>query len=149
MSQSCERSVAITMSLPTHIPVLFNEAIQGLQPRAGGYFVDSTIGPGGHATAILEKISPSGKLLGIDADPEALKIAETNLGKYHEAVTLVNDSFANLEAICTRYHFHPVDGILFDLGVSSPQLDTAERGFSFQHDASLDKIGRASCRERV
>ena len=126
------------MSLPTHIPVLLNEAVEGLQPRAGGYFVDCTVGLGGHATAILEKSSPSGKLLGIDADPEALKIAEMKLGNYHEAVVLVNDNFANLEAICTKYHFHPVDGILFDLGVSSLQLDTAQRGFSFQHDALLD-----------
>jgi len=126
------------MSLPTHIPVLLNEATEGLQPRAGGCFVDCTVGLGGHAAAILEKLSPSGKLLGIDADLEALEIAEMKLGDYHEAVTLVNDNFANLEAICTEYHFHPVDGIIFDLGVSSLQLDTARRGFSFQHDATLD-----------
>lgn len=170
MNQCCERSEAITMSLPTrplpnkggsgeghrslcplpnkgrgeegllpsyHIPVLLNEAMQGLQLRAGGYFVDCTVGLGGHAVAILEA-SPSGKLLGIDADPEALKIAEIRLSDYREAVTLVNDNFANLEAICTKYHFRPVDGILFDLGVSSLQLDTARRGFSFQHDAPLD-----------
>ena len=126
------------MSLRNHIPVLLNESIEGLHPRAGGYFIDCTIGLGGHAAAILEKISPSGKLLGIDADPKALEIAETKLGNYHEAVILVNDNFTNLETICTRYHFHPVDGILFDLGVSSLQLDTAERGFGFQHDAPLD-----------
>ena len=126
------------VSSPSHMPVLLNEAIEGLQPRAGEYIVDCTIGLGGHAVAILKNISPSGKLLGIDADPEALRIAEIKLNEYREAVTLVNDNFANIEAICTKYHFHPVDGIFFDLGVSSLQLDTAERGFSFQHDAPLD-----------
>jgi 16S rRNA (cytosine1402-N4)-methyltransferase len=93
---------------------------------------------GGHAAAILEKISTSGRLLGIDADPEAIRISKDKLSDYGEAVTLVNDNFINLEAICKRYRLHPVDGILFDLGVSSLQLDTAERGFSFHLDAHLD-----------
>jgi 16S rRNA (cytosine1402-N4)-methyltransferase len=126
------------MSLPVHVPVLPNEVIAGLQPQRGGYFVDCTVGLGGHAAAILEKISTSGRLLGIDADPEAIKLSQDKLGDYGEAVALVNDNFINLEAICKRYHFHPVDGILFDLGVSSLQLDTAERGFSFQLDAPLN-----------
>jgi 16S rRNA (cytosine1402-N4)-methyltransferase len=126
------------MSLPVHIPVLLDETIEGLQARRGGYFVDCTVGLGGHAAAILEKISPSGRFLGIDADPEAIHASRDKLRDYGEAVTLVNDNFVNLEAICRRYHFHPVDGILFDLGVSSLQLDTAERGFSFRLDAPLD-----------
>ena len=126
------------MSLPRHIPVLLNEAIEGLRPQLGGCFVDCTVGLGGHAAAILEKISPAGRLLGIDADPEAIRVAQIKLGCYGEAVTLVNDNFANLETICDKYHFHPVDGILFDLGVSSLQLDTAQRGFSFQREAPLD-----------
>ena len=128
----------ITMSVPVHVPVLLDEVIAGLQARRGGYFVDCTVGLGGHAAAILEKISPSGRLLGIDADPEAIKVSQDKLSDYGEAVTLVNDNFVNLETICRRYHFHPVDGILFDLGVSSLQLDTAERGFSFQLDAPLN-----------
>jgi 16S rRNA (cytosine1402-N4)-methyltransferase len=128
----------VAMSLPVHVPVLLDEVIAGLQPQRGGYFVDCTVGPGGHAAAILEKISPSGKLLGIDADPEAIKLSQDKLSDYGDAVTLVNDNFINLEAICKRYHFHPVDGILFDLGVSSLQLDTAERGFSFHLDAPLN-----------
>ena len=128
----------VAMSLPVHVPVLLDEVIAGLQPQLGGYFVDCTIGLGGHAAAILEEISPSGRLLGIDADPEAIKLSQDKLGDYGEAVALVNDNFINLEAICKRYHFHPVDGILFDLGVSSLQLDTAERGFSFQLDAPLN-----------
>jgi 16S rRNA (cytosine1402-N4)-methyltransferase len=128
----------VAMSLPVHVPVLLDEIIAGLQPQRGGYFVDCTVGLGGHAAAILERISPSGRLLGIDADPEAIKLSQDKLSDYGEAVTLVNDNFINLEAICGRYHFHPVDGILFDLGVSSLQLDTAERGFSFHLDAPLN-----------
>ncbi|HUW45306.1 MAG TPA: 16S rRNA (cytosine(1402)-N(4))-methyltransferase RsmH [Dehalococcoidia bacterium] len=128
----------VTMSLPVHVPALLDEVIAGLQAQRGGYFVDCTVGLGGHAAAILKKISPSGRLLGIDTDPEAIKVSQDKLSDYGEAVTLVNDDFVNLEAICRRYHFHPVDGILFDLGVSSLQLDTAERGFSFQLDAPLD-----------
>jgi 16S rRNA (cytosine1402-N4)-methyltransferase len=128
----------LTMSLPVHTPVLLAEAIAGLQARPGGYFIDCTVGLGGHAAAILEKILPSGKLLGIDADPEAIRVSRDKLSAYGEAVTLVNDNFVNLEAICKRYQFHPVDGILFDLGVSSLQLDTAERGFSFHLDAHLN-----------
>jgi len=128
----------VAMSLPVHVPVLLDEVIAGLQPQRGGYFVDCTVGLGGHAAAILEKISPPGRLLGIDADPEAIKLSQDKLSDYGEAVTLVNDNFVNLEAICRRYHFHPVDGILFDLGVSSLQLDTAERGFSFHLDAPLN-----------
>jgi 16S rRNA (cytosine1402-N4)-methyltransferase len=130
--------MSVTMSLPVHVPVLLDEVIAALQPRRGDYFVDCTIGLGGHAAAILEGISPSGRVLGIDADPEAIKASQDRLSAYGKAVTLVNDNFVNLEAICRRYHFHPVDGILLDLGVSSLQLDTAERGFSFHLDAPLD-----------
>jgi 16S rRNA (cytosine1402-N4)-methyltransferase len=128
----------VAMSLPVHVPVLLDEAIAGLQPQRGGYFVDCTVGLGGHAAAILEKISLSGRLLGVDADPEAIRLSQDKLVDYGEAITLVNDNFINLEDICERYHFHPVDGILFDLGVSSLQLDTAERGFSFHLDAPLN-----------
>jgi 16S rRNA (cytosine1402-N4)-methyltransferase len=128
----------VTMSVPVHVPVLLDEVIAGLQAQRGGHFVDFTVGLGGHAAAILEKISPSGRLLGIDTDPEAIKLSQDKLVDYGEAITLVNDNFINLEDICERYHFHPVDGILFDLGVSSLQLDTAERGFSFHLDAPLN-----------
>lgn len=130
--------MSVAMSLPVHLPVLVDEVVEGLRARPGGYFVDCTAGLGGHAAAILERILPSGRLLGIDADPEAIRASQDRLSKYGEAVTLVNDNFVNLEAICERYQFHPVDGILFDLGVSSLQLDTAERGFSFHLDARLN-----------
>lgn len=130
--------MSLIMSLPTHIPVLLEEAMEGLQVQPGGCFVDCTVGLGGHAARILENISTRGRLLGIDADPEAIEVAKSKLAHYGEAVTLVNDNFANLEAICNKYNLYSVDGILFDLGVSSPQLDTAQRGFSFQRDAPLD-----------
>ena len=130
--------MSVAMSVPVHVPVLRDEVVAGLQPRPGGHFIDCTVGLGGHAAAILERICPSGRLLGIDADPDAIKISKDKLSDYGEAVTLVNDNFVNLEAICKEYLFHPVDGILFDLGVSSLQLDTAERGFSFHFDAPLD-----------
>jgi len=126
------------MSLPTHLPVLLKEAIEGLQAQPGKHYIDCTVGLGGHTTAILERILPQGKLLGIDVDPKAIRVAEVRFGHYMEAVTLVNDNFANLEAICSKYKFYPVDGILFDLGISSMQLDTAQRGFSFQREAPLD-----------
>ena len=130
--------MSVAMSLPVHVSVLLNEVITALQPRPGGRFIDCTVGLGGHAAAILEEISPSGRLFGIDADPDAINISKDRLSDYSETVTLVNDNFINLEAISKRYHIHPVDGILFDLGVSSLQLDTAERGFSFHLDAHLD-----------
>jgi len=120
-----------------HIPVLVNETIQALAVQLGGRYVDCTLGGGGHAAAILEHSSPGGQLLGIDADPEAIKIAEAKLRTYRDSTLLVNDNFVNLQAICIRYDFYPVHGILFDLGLSSIQLDS-NRGFSFQHDAPLD-----------
>jgi len=130
--------MSVAMSLPVHVPVLLDEVITALQPRPGRRFIDCTVGLGGHAAAILKETSPSGRLLGIDADPDAIKISKDKLSDYSETITLVNDNFINLEPICKRYHIHPVDGILFDLGVSSLQLDTAERGFSFHLDAPLD-----------
>lgn len=130
--------MSLTMSLPVHTPVLLGEAMAGLQARPGAYIIDCTVGLGGHASAILDRIMPSGRLLGIDADPEAIRVCKEELKEYGEAITLVDDNFLNLEVICGRYQFHPVDGILFDLGVSSMQLDTAERGFSFHLDARLD-----------
>jgi 16S rRNA (cytosine1402-N4)-methyltransferase len=131
--------MASTVTLtPYHIPVLSKEVLKGLQTKAGGYYIDCTVGLGGHAKAILQNILPGGRLLGIDVDPEALHIAKNGLRNYGNAVILVNDNFTNLEAICSKYEFQPVDGILFDLGASSWQLDSAQRGFSFQSEAPLD-----------
>src|SRR5512136_609467 len=101
--------MSITMSVPVHVSVLLDEVITALQLRPGGRVIDCTVGLGGHAAAILERISPSGRLLGIDADPDAIRISKDRLSDYSEAITLVNDNFINLEAISRRYHFHPVD----------------------------------------
>ena len=126
------------MSAPIHIPVLLEEAVKALGVQPGGRYIDCTLGSGGHAAAVLEQSSPGGQLLGIDADPEALKRAETRLEPYSDSTLLINDNFENLQAICMKYDFLPVHGILFDLGLSSPQLNGSGRGFSFQHDAPLD-----------
>ena len=129
--------MSLTMVLPTHIPVLLKEVITALHVQTQRNYIDATVGLGGHAAAILEQ-NPQIKLLGIDADPEAIKFAQTRLSRYKDAVILINDNFINLSTLCQKYNFSPVHGILFDLGISSLQLDTAERGFSFQHDAPLD-----------
>jgi 16S rRNA (cytosine1402-N4)-methyltransferase len=122
----------------THIPVLSREVIEALSVQPGGRYIDCTLGSGGHAQAILEHSAPGGQLLGIDADPEAIKAASERLQSYQKSILLVNDNFVNLRDICIKYDFFPVHGILFDLGLSSPQLDEEGRGFSFQYDAPLD-----------
>lgn len=128
----------LTISAPSHTPVLPEETIEALAVQAGGRYIDCTLGGGGHATAILERSSPGGQLLGIDADPEALKLAKERLAAYSGLTLLVNQNFVNLKEICTKYRFFPVHGILFDLGLSSAQLNGNGRGFSFRHDAPLD-----------
>jgi len=127
------------MTVPSsHTPVMLNETIKSLAVQQGGRYIDCTIGGGGHAAAIMQHSQPGGQLLGIDADPESLKIACMRLKAYGNSVLLVNDNFVNLETICIKNDFKPVHGILFDLGLSSMQLDTASRGFSFRHKAPLD-----------
>ncbi len=127
-----------TMVASTHIPVLVEETVKALAVQPGGRYIDCTLGGGGHAAAILEKSSPGGQLLGIDADPEAIEAARQKVEAYNDSVLLVNDNFVNLEAICYKYDFLPVHGILFDLGLSTLQLDDSDRGFSFQRRAPLD-----------
>lgn len=126
------------MAASVHIPVMVRETIEALAIQPGGRYIDCTLGSGGHARAILEYSSPGGQLLGIDADPEAINVARERLADYGESVLLINDNFVNLKTICTKYGFHPVHGILFDLGLSSLQLEKNGGGFSFQHDAPLD-----------
>jgi len=128
----------LAMLTPTHIPVLVKETLEALAVQPGGRYIDCTLGAGGHAAAILERSSPGGQLLGIDADPEAIKIARARLEAYSGSTLLINENFVNLQAICLKYDFFPVHGILFDLGLSSLQLNGNGRGFSFQHDAPLD-----------
>lgn len=130
--------MGVVMSAPTHIPVLLKEMVEALAVQPGGRYIDGTIGAGGHAAAILEQSSPGGQLIGIDADPEAIKIAGARLEAYSGSILLINENFVNLQAICIKYGFFPVHGIFFDLGLSSLQLNGSGRGFSFQHDAPLD-----------
>jgi len=125
-------------SASSHIPVLLSESLRALSVQPGGRYIDCTLGGGGHAASILDHSSPGGQLLGIDADPSAIEITQERLQKYKESVLLVNDNFVNLQAICHKFDFSPVHGILFDLGLSSLQLNGSSRGFSFQHDAPLD-----------
>jgi 16S rRNA (cytosine1402-N4)-methyltransferase len=121
-----------------HIAVLLEESVEALQVRRGGWYVDCTVGGGGHALAILERCAPEGRLLGIDADPQAIKVAAERLKHYEGSFILTLGNFRYLEDICHRFGFYPVDGILFDLGVSSLQLEDRSRGFSFKQDSPLD-----------
>jgi 16S rRNA (cytosine1402-N4)-methyltransferase len=123
---------------PGHTPVLLEETLTALAVQPGGRYIDCTVGGGGHAAAILKRSEPGGQLLGIDADPNAIEAARWKLKDAHGSYLLVNENFANLEAVAIKHDFHPVHGILFDLGLSSLQLNGSGRGFSFQHDASLD-----------
>ena len=126
------------MPSTAHVPVMVTEAMEALNAHPGGWYVDCTLGAGGHTRAILERILPDGHLLGIDADPVAIEEARRALAAYGDAVVLAHGNFANLGSICREQGFEETDGMLFDLGISSVQLDTAERGFSFQREAPLD-----------
>ena len=130
--------MSLTMTMPIHTPVLCKEAVEALQVQPGKRYVDCTLGSGGHATAILGESLPDGQLLGIDTDLEATRIAQIRLADYADSTIIVNDNFVNLESICKENDSLPVHGILFDLGISSIQVDTPERGFSFRHDGPLD-----------
>ena len=121
-----------------HIPVLFNETIEMLDCKPGDIIVDGTLGGGGHAQAILERILPGGTLIGIDRDPDALEAASRRLDKYQDSLITVHDNFANLESILDKLGIEVIDGMIMDLGVSSYQLDKGSRGFSYQSDAPLD-----------
>lgn len=120
------------MSKFHHIPVLKDEVIDALKIRPGGKYIDATIGGGGHTEEIVKR---GGRVLGIDRDSDALKALEEKFG---DEVELVRDNFSNIKNIARNYNFAPVDGILLDIGVSSHQLDTPERGFSYRFDAPLD-----------
>ena len=121
-----------------HIPVLLDEIIDILNPQNGEVFVDCTLGGGGHSKEIVKRIIPQGHLIGIDQDTNALAAAQANLIDYLDNVTFVHSNYENLENILTEYSPEGIDGILFDLGVSSHQLDESERGFSYMQDAPLD-----------
>jgi 16S rRNA (cytosine1402-N4)-methyltransferase len=123
---------------PEHSPVMTAEVTSLLNCRPGGVFVDATVGLGGHARAILEGIGPGGLLIGIDRDRESLEIAERTLETHPGKTRLLHENFRNLPLILNNLAVGPIDGILVDLGVSSYQLLSEGRGFSFQIDAPLD-----------
>ena len=120
-----------------HIPVLLKECIDGLGIKPGGVYVDGTLGRGGHSLEIAKRLE-GGRLVGIDADAAAISEAGENLKEYADMVTLVRGNFRDVGKILDTLEIEKVDGMLFDLGVSSPQLDDAERGFSYMTDAPLD-----------
>ena len=121
-----------------HIPVLCDKVVDFLNPKSEGVYIDGTVGLGGHSTAILEISAPSGHLIGIDLDVEALTVAENRLHTFGDRASLINGNFAEMDVLLARHSVHAVDGILLDLGVSSLQLDTPHRGFSFTHTGPLD-----------
>ena len=122
----------------THRPVLFDEVLAALAIRPEGIYVDGTFGRGGHAGAILERLGDKGRLLAIDKDPQAVAAAQERFGDDHR-FAIERGSFAMLgQLVQARGWAQQLDGVLLDLGVSSPQLDSPERGFSFRHDGALD-----------
>jgi 16S rRNA (cytosine1402-N4)-methyltransferase len=121
-----------------HVPVMLQEVLEHLQPAAGDCIIDATAGTGGHSEAIAEKIGPTGKLISIDRDEDALAIARQRLGRFGSAVECVYGNFHDIDTLLAARGVSQADGILFDLGVSSMQLETPDRGFSFQNDGPLD-----------
>jgi len=121
-----------------HQPVMVAEVVQYLITDPNGFYVDATVGDGGHAKAILEKTSPQAIVVGIDRDREAIETASQVLADFGSRVKLVQGSFSTIAEILNQVNVEGIDGILFDLGVSSRQLDVPERGFSFSQDGPLD-----------
>ena len=136
-----------------HKPVMVDEVVSALQPRSGGRYIDCTTGEGGHAEVILGHCDPPARLLGLDLDREALAVAEDRVTPFGESARLIETSYVNIAEVAAEHGFLPCDGVLFDLGVSSLQLNSASRGFAFSKEAVLDMrfgptVGR-SAREIV
>ncbi len=120
-----------------HVSVLLDECIDALNIRPDGIYIDGTLGGAGHSEQIAKRLT-TGRLIGIDRDEHALAAAEERLAPYKDRVTLVHSNFREIDNVLDSLHLDGADGMLFDLGVSSPQLDVAERGFSYMADAPLD-----------
>ena len=121
-----------------HRPVLLHECIEALAIRPDGIYLDGTLGRGGHSEEIAKRLSDKGRLLCIDRDRQALEEAGRRLAPWADRITFLHGNFADLDALMDRAGVAAADGMLFDLGGSSPQLDDPERGFSYMHDAPLD-----------
>lgn len=128
-----------------HIPVMLDECLEGLFIDPDGIYVDGTLGNGGHAAAIAERLTEKGRLIGFDRDAEAIARVAEKLKSVADRVILIHDNYANMADQLDRIGVDEVNGILLDLGVSSNQLDTAERGFSFMHDGPIDMRMDQSC----
>ena len=128
-----------------HIPVMLNEILSYLNLGPGKTIVDATIGTAGHSIEIIKRILPGGKLVGIDRDGESLEVARDRLSDYKASCEFVHGNFCDIDNILTQLGVTKIDGILFDLGISSFQLDNPQRGFSFQQDGPLDmRLDRGS-----
>lgn len=121
-----------------HLTVMKHELVSALAPRPGGIYVDATLGGGGHSELLLSQCAPDGRVIGLDRDPQALEAAGARLKPFGERLVRVHGRFSELEQHLDALGIGQVDGVMADLGVSSPQLDQAERGFSFQKDGPLD-----------
>ena len=121
-----------------HVSVLLNECIEGLKIKENGIYVDGTLGGGGHSLEIVKRLGEGGRLIGIDQDTDALKAAGERLKDYSDKVTYVHSNFENVRQVLNDLGIEKADGFLIDIGVSSFQLDEAERGFSYMQDAPLD-----------
>jgi 16S rRNA (cytosine1402-N4)-methyltransferase len=123
---------------PAHRPVLYHDVLSALQPRAGGRYIDGTVGAGGHAAGVLRASRPDGQLLGLDRDPAALELARETLAEFGDRVHLRHAPYAEMAKWAESLGWDDVDGVLLDLGLSSMQLDEAARGFAFKEDGPLD-----------
>lgn len=121
-----------------HVPVMLGECLDGLKIKADGVYVDGTVGGGGHSSEIVKRLSDKGRLICFDKDEDALKASGARLADFKDRVTFVHDDYKNMPERLNAMGVGKVDGILLDLGVSSYQLDNAERGFSYMKDAPLD-----------
>ena len=126
------------MSEFSHFSVLLNECIENLDIKPDGIYVDGTAGGAGHSSKIAERLGEGGLLIPIDQDEDAIKVITERLAQFGERVRIVRDNFSNIKSVCESVGVEAIDGLLLDLGVSSYQLDTAERGFSYMADAPLD-----------
>ena len=133
------------MERKIHIPVMLNEVIEYLKPEPGKIIVDATMGTGGHSIEIAKRISPGGRLIGIDRDEESLSVCQERLKDFASSTEFVHGNFVDLDTILAGLNIKKIDGILFDLGISSYQLSDPLRGFSFQNEGPLDmRLDRSS-----
>ena len=121
-----------------HTSVLLQETIENLRIKPEGIYVDGTLGGGGHALRIAERLKGTGRLIGIDQDGDAIEAAGKRLEPYRERITLIRDNYCHMKEALQQIGIEKVDGIVLDLGVSSFQLDNVERGFSYKYDTKLD-----------